>query len=157
MVSSPLSGPAGSWQRFDLGGLPISESPPGGISDVASIGGALSLRTLTVFPLGGLAPHVHLAHDTGFLFLSGEGVLGLGTEAQGDTTGPSAGDQKLKRSFRATPVSDQAVVFLPAGSVHTFSAEGRQRVLALQVFGPAFDGRDGWTIPERRPKAPGDQ
>ena len=150
LFSGPRAAPAGSWRSYSLGDLSISESPPGGINEVARLGEVLSLRTLTVFPLGGLQPHVHLAHDTGFLFLSGEGALGIGSEDQGKTSGPSAGDQKLKRSFRASPVSEQALVFLPAGSMHTFSAEGRRRVLALQVFGPAFDGRDGFTIPERR-------
>ena len=149
LISSPKPGPHGAWQIMDVATIPLAEEAPGGDTELARFEGALSMRALTVFELGGIPRHVHLAHDSVFLFLNGEGTIGLGSEAAGETTGPSVRDENLKRSFITTPVGAQALVFLPAGSVHSFFAKGKDRVLALQFFGPAFDGKDGHHIPSR--------
>jgi len=149
VINSPKPGPSGAWQVMDVGTIPIAEEAPGGDTELVRFEGALSMRALTVFELGGIPRHVHLKHDSVFLFLNGEGTIGLGSEAATETTGPSVRDENLKRSFITTPVGAQALVFLPAGSVHSFFAKGKKRVLALQFFGPAFDGKDGHHIPSR--------
>lgn len=155
LVSSPKSGPSAAWQVMDVATIPIAEEPPGGDHELVRFEGALSMRALTVFETGGLPRHVHLAHDSVFLFLNGDGMIGLGSEAADETTGPSVRDENLKRSFITTPVGAQALVFLPAGSVHSFFAKSKERVLALQFFGPAFDGLDGHHIPSRAPSPGG--
>lgn len=154
LVNSPKPGPAGAWQVMDVATIPIAEEAPGGDTELVRFEGALSMRSLTVFELGGIPRHVHLVHDSVFLFLNGEGTIGLGSEAATETTGPSVRDENLKRSFITTPVGAEVMVFLPAGSVHSFFAKGKSRILALQFFGPAFDGKDGHHIPSRAP-APG--
>ncbi|MBL4848923.1 MAG: hypothetical protein JKY65_25655 [Planctomycetes bacterium] len=155
LVGAPKPGPRGPWHVLDIATIPVSGEKPGGQAEIVRLEGALSLRSLTVFPLGGIRRHVHLAHDSVFLFLSGEGKIGLGSEPGTDTTGPSLRDRDLKRSYVMTPVGEEALVFLPTGSVHSFVAVGNNRVLALQFFGPAFDGTDGHTIPARAGASPG--
>lgn len=153
LVNSPKAGPRAAWQLMDVSTIPLAEEAPGGDTELVRLEGALSLRSLTVFELGGIPRHVHLRHDSVFLFLNGEGTIGLGSEAGTDTTGPSLRDQDLKRSFITTPVGTQALVFIPKGSVHSFLAKGKERVLALQFFGPAFDGKDGHHVPSKAPPA----
>jgi mannose-6-phosphate isomerase-like protein (cupin superfamily) len=155
LIHAPKPGPSGPWKVMDVATIPIAEEAPGGDTELLRFEGALSMRSLTVFELGGIPRHVHLQHDSVFLFLSGDGTIGLGSEAATETTGPSVRDENLKRSFITTPVSAEVMVFLPAGSVHSFFAKGQARVLALQFFGPAFDGKDGHHIPSRAPAAGG--
>jgi mannose-6-phosphate isomerase-like protein (cupin superfamily) len=140
--------------------LPVDElfpqsvvEAPGQIAEAAHQDG-VSLHAGGVSRNAGLRRHAHLKHDLIILFLSGEGTLGVGSEA-GDTSAKSVGDRQLKRGYVSSPVSERALAFLPAGAPHSFIAEGVDTSLLVMIYGPGFDGKDGFSIPDanNRPKA----
>jgi len=67
-------------------------------------------------------PHRHNKHDATVVLLRGTGTMVVGKERKRIHAG--------------------AVMFVPRGTVHYFSNEGKKPAVALAVYAPPFDGKD---------------
>jgi mannose-6-phosphate isomerase-like protein (cupin superfamily) len=87
-------------------------------------------------------PHRHKTHDATVVLLRGTGTMVVGKERKKIHAG--------------------AVMFIPRGTVHYFTNEGKEPAVALAIYAPPFDGKDREIVrteeekpaPKSKPSAP---
>ena len=77
---------------------------------------------------GAIAPHYHARHDETVLVWEGKGTMRLGDEQ--------------------IAVEEGSVVFIPEGTVHSFTPVDDRGAAVVSIFSPAFDGEDRVFIDE---------
>ncbi len=70
------------------------------------------------------APHVHKAHDSTVMLISGRGYLMLS-------------DKRIE-------LSPGDIVYIPRGAIHYYVNSGVDPTIAFVVFSPPFDGQDNY-------------
>lgn len=96
----------------------LADEPPSAARLFAETG---NVTVNVLAPKAPIKPHYHAKHDETVLIVQGAGKMLIGT-----------GERRVQAGD---------IIFLPKGTVHSFSPEGLNCV-AVSIFAPMFDGAD---------------